>query len=56
MAQQPTRGRAARYHAMYAEILEARGDIVAANRHLKAALLASRPGVSGVLDSRAATA
>jgi tetratricopeptide (TPR) repeat protein len=53
IGQEPGRGRAARYHAMYAEILEARGDLAGANRQLKLALAAPPPGLRG-LDSRAA--
>jgi tetratricopeptide (TPR) repeat protein/DNA-binding XRE family transcriptional regulator len=46
------RGRAAKYHAMYAEILEARGDLAGANRQLKLALSFPPPGTH--LDSLAA--
>jgi tetratricopeptide (TPR) repeat protein/DNA-binding XRE family transcriptional regulator len=53
--QEPGKGRAARYHAMYAEILEGRGDLVAANRQLKLALAASPPAM-GTMESRSATA
>jgi tetratricopeptide (TPR) repeat protein/DNA-binding XRE family transcriptional regulator len=55
LGQGPGKGRAARYHAMYAEILEGRGDLVAANRQLKLALAASPPAM-GTMESRAATA
>jgi tetratricopeptide (TPR) repeat protein len=44
IGQEPGKGRAARYHAMYAEILEARGDLVGANRQLKLALSFPPPG------------
>ena len=40
---------------MYAEILEGRGDLAAANRQLKLALAASPPAM-GTMESRAATA
>ncbi len=53
LGREPGRGRAARYHAMYAEILEARGDLAGANRQLKLALAAPPPG-SRSLDSVAA--
>jgi hypothetical protein len=52
---EPGKGRAARYHAMYAEILEARGDLAGANRELKLAL-ASSPSCARGLDFRAAIA
>jgi tetratricopeptide (TPR) repeat protein len=55
LGQGPGKGRAARYHAMYAEILEGRGDLAAANRQLKLALAASPPAM-GTMESRAATA
>jgi tetratricopeptide (TPR) repeat protein len=42
-------------HENYAEILEARGDLVSANRHLKQALAARRP-TSGNMEARIATA
>jgi tetratricopeptide (TPR) repeat protein/DNA-binding XRE family transcriptional regulator len=45
-----------RVHALYAEILEARGDLAGANRHLKEALRASHSAAVAVSDSRAATA
>jgi tetratricopeptide (TPR) repeat protein len=48
------KGRAARFHAMYAEMLEERGDLAGANRQLKLALASPPPGMRG-LDSRAAT-
>jgi tetratricopeptide (TPR) repeat protein len=54
IGQEPGRGRAARYRAMYAEILEARGDLAGANRQLKLALAAAPPGAG--LNSRAAIA
>jgi tetratricopeptide (TPR) repeat protein len=44
LGHEPGKGRAARYHAMYAEILEARGDLVGANRQLKLALSFPPPG------------
>jgi hypothetical protein len=43
-------------HEAYAEILEARGDLVAANGHLKKALAASRPATPAALESRIAIA
>jgi tetratricopeptide (TPR) repeat protein len=43
-------------HEAYAEILEARGDLAAANRHLKRALAAFQPATLGVLESRIAIA
>jgi tetratricopeptide (TPR) repeat protein/DNA-binding XRE family transcriptional regulator len=52
LGQEPGKGRAARYHAMYAEILEARGDLAGANRQLKLALSFPPPGIH--LDSLAA--
>jgi tetratricopeptide (TPR) repeat protein/DNA-binding XRE family transcriptional regulator len=55
LGQEPGKGRAARYHAMYAEILEGRGDLAAANRQLRLALAASPPAI-GTMESRAATA
>jgi tetratricopeptide (TPR) repeat protein len=55
LGQGPGKGRAARYHAMYAEILEGRGDLAAANRQLKLALAASPPAI-GTMEFRAATA
>jgi tetratricopeptide (TPR) repeat protein len=45
LGQEPGKGRAARYHAMYAEILEARGDLAGANRQLKLALSFPPPGL-----------
>jgi Tfp pilus assembly protein PilF len=42
-------------HENYAEILEARGDLVSANRHLKQALAARRPASRNV-EPRTATA
>jgi tetratricopeptide (TPR) repeat protein/DNA-binding XRE family transcriptional regulator len=54
LGQQPGKGRAARQHAMYAEILEARGDLAAANRQLKLALAAAPPGLRG-MDAQAVT-
>lgn len=56
LAQQGAAGRTAGYHAAYAEILEGRGDLRAANDHLKLALAASRPGASETKDFRAAIA
>jgi tetratricopeptide (TPR) repeat protein len=53
LGQEPGKGRAARYHAMYAEILEARGDLAGANRQLKLALSFPPPGLRGQ-DSLAA--
>jgi tetratricopeptide (TPR) repeat protein len=44
LGQEPGKGRAARYHAIYAEILEARGDLAGANRQLKLALSFPPPG------------
>jgi tetratricopeptide (TPR) repeat protein len=44
LGHEPGKGRAARYHAMYAEILEARGDLAGANRQLKMALSFPPPG------------
>jgi tetratricopeptide (TPR) repeat protein len=52
LGHEPGKGRAARYHAMYAEILEARGDLAGANRQLKLALSFPPPGTH--LDSLAA--
>jgi len=43
-------------HEAYAEVLEARGDLAAANRHLKHALGAYRPAAPGALESRIAIA
>lgn len=43
-------------HEAYAEILEARGDLAAANRHLRRALAAFQPASSGALESRIAIA
>jgi hypothetical protein len=43
-------------HEAYAEVLEARGDLVNANGHLKMALAASRPPSTGALESRIAIA
>jgi tetratricopeptide (TPR) repeat protein/DNA-binding XRE family transcriptional regulator len=43
-------------HEAYAEILEARGDLGAANRHLKRALAASHPAASRGPESRTAIA
>ncbi len=40
----------------YAEILEARGDLVGANHHLKRALAAHRPAMAGLAESRIAIA
>ena len=47
LGQEPGKGRAARYHAVYAEILEARGDLAGANRQLKLALSFPPPGMRG---------
>jgi tetratricopeptide (TPR) repeat protein/DNA-binding XRE family transcriptional regulator len=44
LGREPGRGQAARFHALYAEILEARGDLVGANRQLKLALSFPPPG------------
>jgi tetratricopeptide (TPR) repeat protein len=52
LGREPGKGQAARFHAMYAEILEARGDLAGANRQLKLALSFSPPGTH--LDSLAA--
>ena len=49
-------GRLMEVHEAYAEVLEARGDLVAANRHLKQALIAYRPAAPGALESRIAIA
>ncbi len=52
-------GRGARLtevHEAYAEVLEARGDLAGANRHLKEAIAAFRPGAPGALESRIAIA
>jgi len=54
LGQEPGKGRAARLHAMYAEILEGRGNLAGANRELKLALAAGPPGAA--LDARAAIA
>jgi tetratricopeptide (TPR) repeat protein len=54
LGHEPGKGRAARYHAMYAEILEERGDLAAANRQLKLALAAAPP--SAAFGARVATA
>jgi tetratricopeptide (TPR) repeat protein len=43
-------------HEAYAEVLEARGDLAAANRHLKQALGAYHPTAPGALESRIAIA
>lgn len=53
LGHEPGRGRAARYHAAFAEILESRGDLAGANRELKLALAAGPPGTAA-LDSRTA--
>ena len=51
------RQRLSQSRVFYAEILEARGDLVAANRELKLALIASRPALIAMpSDSRSATA
>lgn len=42
-------------HEAYAAVLEARGDLISANRHLKRALAANRPAISAV-ESRTAIA
>jgi tetratricopeptide (TPR) repeat protein len=46
--------RLSRVHEAYAEVLEARGDLVNANRHLKQALTARRPAPT--MEARTATA
>jgi tetratricopeptide (TPR) repeat protein/DNA-binding XRE family transcriptional regulator len=43
-------------HEIYAEVLEARGDLDAANRHLKQAIAASRPAPGRETESRFAIA
>ncbi|HET7421794.1 MAG TPA: tetratricopeptide repeat protein [Candidatus Dormibacteraeota bacterium] len=43
-------------HEAYAEILEARGDLAAANRQLRQAIAAYRPAASEALESRIAIA
>jgi tetratricopeptide (TPR) repeat protein len=48
--------RLAQVHEAYAEILEARGDLGAANRHLKRALAASHHSASRTVESRIAIA
>jgi tetratricopeptide (TPR) repeat protein len=52
LGREPGKGQAARFHALYAEILEARGDLAGANRQLKLALSFPPPGKH--LDSLAA--
>jgi tetratricopeptide (TPR) repeat protein len=47
--------RLSRIHEVYAEILEARGDLANANRHLKRALTVSRPA-SAIAEARTASA
>ena len=48
--------RLAQVHEHYAEVFEARGDLVTANRHLREALSASRPAPHVEPESRIATA
>jgi tetratricopeptide (TPR) repeat protein len=48
--------RLTRVHEAYAEVLEARGDLVNANRHLKQALTAFRPAAHAQPESRLASA
>ena len=48
--------RLAQVHEDYAEVLEARGDLVTANRHLRQALTAARPARPGEPESRIAIA
>ena len=48
--------RITRNRAIYAEILEARGDLGGANRQLRLALAAVRPSSAGLVDVRTATA
>ena len=43
-------------HEAYADVLEARGDLATANRHLKEAIAAFRPAAPGSLESRIAIA
>jgi len=43
-------------HEAYAEVLEARGDLVAANRHLRQAIASHRPAAPYGLESRIAIA
>ncbi len=43
-------------HEAYAEVLEARGDLVAANRHLRQAIAAYRPAAPYAAESRIAIA
>ena len=52
------RERLLRSHALYAEILEARGDLVGANRHLRRAVAAAQGGLAAtqVRESRTASA
>jgi tetratricopeptide (TPR) repeat protein len=49
-------GRLMQVHEAYAEVLEARGDLAAANRHLKQALGAYHPTAVGAPESRIAIA
>ena len=46
----------ARCHALYADILESRGDLAGANSHLRQALSQSRPAVLREAGARSATA
>jgi hypothetical protein len=48
--------RITRNRAVYADVLEARGDLAGANRQLRVALGAVRPGSVLFLDARTATA
>ena len=48
--------RLAQVHEAYAEVLEARGDLAAANRHLRQALGSSRPSAARAAESRIAIA
>jgi hypothetical protein len=43
-------------HEAYAELLEARGDLAAANQHLRHAIAAFRPAAPAMLESRIAIA
>jgi tetratricopeptide (TPR) repeat protein len=43
-------------HESYAEVLEARGDLVEANRHLKQAIAAYRPAAPAAMEPRIASA
>ena len=48
--------RVAAVHEAYAEVLESRGNLVGANRHLKQAIAAHRPRAAANAESRIATA